>query len=444
MLYKISLTILFISLFVQQIKGFNSDTLDVDDNTFIKVDSIEIRGNETTEDFVIMRELTFKNGDEISGKILSYNKERIYSLGLFNFVKLFAEKNDSVIVIVINVDESWYIYPIPFLSVRDKDLKQTSYGMSLLYRNFRGRNETIQAVASFGYDKFYYLSYLNPLLIESQGIIFSSSILYQTPVNKSRKAEIIHGGSFDYTVASGAFSFGKRLNQFNDVYLISGYNYVEAPEINFKGITASDGNIDRGMMMGMMYVYDTRDLKQFPTNGIYSKFDFLHKGLFNSKINYNVWGIDFREYRKVIENLTGKWRVAYRNTFGDYVPLYDYFFFGYLDYIRGHRNNVREGKNILMTSFETAYPLLKEWDVSLDLPLIPKNLTSARIAFHLNLFYDAGITYNKIEQLSMNNFDSGFGAGITILVLPYNAIRFEYAFNNKGKGEFLIGSGFSF
>jgi outer membrane protein assembly factor BamA len=356
MLYKISLTILFISLFVQQIKGFNSDTLDVDDNTFIKVDSIEIRGNETTEDFVIMRELTFKNGDEISGKILSYNKERIYSLGLFNFVKLFAEKNDSVIVIVINVDESWYIYPIPFLSVRDKDLKQTSYGMSLLYRNFRGRNETIQAVASFGYDKFYYLSYLNPLLIESQGIIFSSSILYQTPVNKSRKAEIIHGGSFDYTVASGAFSFGKRLNQFNDVYLISGYNYVEAPEINFKGITASDGNIDRGMMMGMMYVYDTRDLKQFPTNGIYSKFDFLHK----------------------------------------------------------------------------------------DLPLIPKNLTSARIAFHLNLFYDAGITYNKIEQLSMNNFDSGFGAGITILVLPYNAIRFEYAFNNKGKGEFLIGSGFSF
>ncbi len=41
-------------------------------------------------------------------------------------------------------------------------------------------------------------------------------------------------------------------------------------------------------------------------------------------------------------------------------------------------------------------------------------------------------------------YDTGWGFGFTLLILPYNAFRFEYAFNEMNEGEFIIETGFSF
>ncbi len=420
------------------------DSLIVADDTWITVDSIEIRGNDVTEDFVILRELTFKPGDRVNGKMLNFNRERVYSLGLFNFAKVYAIKDNEFVKAVIDVEESWYIYPIPFVDIRDKDLSRTSYGFNLLFKNFRGRNETLQAIASFGYNKFFLLSYFNPLLIPSNDISLLVSMLYQTPLNQSLKAAYIHGDDFDYVLSSGAVTIGKRLNQFNEIYGTVGYSYVESPPGSYEGIMASGTNIDRALLLGATYVYDTRDLKQFPNNGIFGKVDLIHKGIVDNRIDYNLLSIDFREYRRMFEDITSKWRFAYSHSFGKFIPLYDQAFFGYEEFIRGHYNDRREGHNSIVASVEAAVPIVKEWDFGLDLPLLPKKLTSARVALHFNLFYDTGITYNNKEPLRYSQFDSGWGFGLTMLVLPYNAARFEYAFDEQGNGEFLFGTGFSF
>lgn len=420
------------------------DSLIITNETWVKIDSIEITGNDITEEFVILRELTFKAGDTVNGEILSFNKERVYSLGIFNFVSIYARQNESFITAVVDVKESWYIYPIPFLSIRDKNLDRSSYGLSLLFKNFRGRNETVQAVASFGYDKFFLLSYYNPVLIENPELELMMSVLYQTPINKSPKAELIYGASFDYRLAVGILSIGKRINHFNQLYGFLGYNYVEAPTKNFFGITASDAPIDRAMILGAGYIYDSRNLKQFPNEGIFGKIEFTNKGFGNSKIDYNILWLDFREYRSFYNKFTTKWRLAYRHSFGKFVPLYDNSFLGYEEYVRGHRNDEREGNNMFLTSLEMSFPIIRDINVSLDLPLLPTRLTSARIGLFLNGFIDTGITYNNGESWNVNNFDSGWGFGITILVLPYNALRLEYAFDELRNGEFLIGTGFSF
>ena len=445
MYYKPITLFIILYSFASVIIAFSEpDSLILTDETWVKIDSITIRGNDITEDFVILRELTFKPDDEVNGKMLSFNRERIYSLGLFNFVRVFAVQSGTKIKVVIDVEESWYIYPIPFVNIRNKDLDRTSYGMSILYRNFRGRNETVQAVASFGYNKFFLLSYFNPLLIESADINFFTSYLYQTPLNKSTKAANIYGDDFDYVFGLALVTLGKRINQFNEVFGTVGFSYVDAPSGNVKGIMASNSGIDRTLALGGAYVYDSRDLKQFANNGIYGKIEFLHKGLLDPDISYNLFALDFREYRPLFEEITSKWRFAYTHSFGKFVPLYDQAFFGFEDFIRGHYNDRREGQNSFMTSVEAAVPIVKEWDFSIDLPLLPKKLTSARIGLHFNLFFDAGITYNNNERISLKQFDSGWGAGLTLLFLPYNAVRFEYAFDELGNGEILFGSGFSF
>ncbi|MBN1302035.1 MAG: hypothetical protein JW995_12550 [Melioribacteraceae bacterium] len=439
------LVLILLPVFGDKINAFtSSDSIYVPDNEMIIVDSIIISGNDITEEFVILRELTFKEGDTIGVRDLKFNEERIYSLGLFNFVDLYTKRENENLNVIIEVDESWYIYPLPYLDLQDSDLNRATYGLSVLYRNFRGRNETIIAVATFGYDKFYLLSYENPLFIEEADINLAASFLYQTPVNKSPTAEIIYGRQFDYKVVNGFLTIGKRLNQFNEFYGSAGYSYVEVPGLFNTGITATGTRIDKSFLAGASYIYDSRDLKQFAQNGVFARIEYLHNGIWNDKIDYNIFIVDFREYRKLTGELRSKWRINYRHTFGRFVPFYDYSFFGYSSYLRGHRNKVREGQSSIIASVEAAYPVVKEWKIKMKLPLLPERLTSARIGIHLHMFYDAGITFNKNESLSLNKFDSGWGAGITFLLLPYNAFRFEYAFNQFGVGEFLIGTGFSF
>ncbi|MBL1214114.1 MAG: BamA/TamA family outer membrane protein [Ignavibacteriae bacterium] len=408
------------------------------------VDSIEIRGNDITEDFIIRRELTFKAGDKINNKIIEFNKERIFSLGLFSKVELFTEKINTDTLLVISVKETWYIYPIPFLYLRGGDFDKSSYGLNFLYKNFRGRNETLRAIASFGYNPNYQISYFNPVLISKTDISFSFGFSYLKSSNRSIKAETLFGKEFDHKIYSTFLIVGKRINLYNEIKLVSEFRYVETPEKYIPEINGSKDRIDHNLSLGINYTFDTRDLKQHPKSGFLASVSYSHLGFEIDDIDYNLFRIDFREYVRIFNELTFKWRLDYRHTFGKKVPLYDYSFLGVGDYIRGHRGDDQEGNNFILSSFEFNHPIVEEWNLSLDIPFLPKRLTSARIGIHANIFFDTGLAYNNGETWKLSDFQSGWGVGITILALPFNAFRIEYAFDEVKNGELIFGSGFSF
>jgi outer membrane protein assembly factor BamA len=420
------------------------DLLTLKDDETIKIDSVKIIGNDITLDFIILREITFRSGDITSGKVLRYNRERVFSLRLFSNVDFYINQENAKNILVIDVKESWYIYPLPFLRAQNRDFKKSTYGINLLYRNFRGRNETIRAMMGFGYDPFYSLSYENPALSYKNELGIQITFLYSRPTNKSSSAKSIIGDDFRYKIFSQTFGASKRFDQFNTGFVWLGFDYIETP-IALGGISASGGKIDRTLYAGLGYFYDSRDLKQFSENGLYTFARFLHKGFGINNISYNEFEIDFREYRRIYGQLLGRWRFNYRAAFGEVVPFYNYSYLGYEERrVRGHVNDIREGLSYILTSFELGYPIVKEWDLSIKLPLLPEKLTSARIGIYLTSFFDTGNAFKFKEPISLNGFYSGYGFGITVLILPYNAMRFEYALNELGKGEFLIGMGFSF
>lgn len=438
--------LIFISFLILSISlnAFQSDSLIISKNTYLKIDSLEIRGNESTEEFVILRELTFKIGETVNGETITYNRERVYSLGIFNTVEFYVIQKININILVIDVQESWYIYPIPFVKFRKDGLKDASYGMNFIYKNFRGRNEVLQLLFSFGYDPTFGVNYYNPLINEEHQLNLRLAAAYQKMSNKSDEAEVLYGKEFDYDFYGGSILLGKRLNQFNNIYLVTGYQRYKSPKTNISRVTASGNEEDHSLMLGVQYGYDSRDLAQFAKEGVFFSAQLLHKGFGLRNISYNVFEMDFREYRNLIGQINGKWRIANRQTFGKLVPYYDLSYLGYEEYVRGHRRENREGNNYFLMSFEIYHPILDEWTLSLDLPLIPKKLTTARIGIQLNLFADTGIAYNNGERWNINNFLSGYGVGLTFLFLPYNSIRFEYALNEYREGEFLIGTGFSF
>ncbi len=411
---------------------------------FVKIDSFEIRGNKITEDDIILRELTFAKGDTVSNYDIEFNRERIFSLGIFTRVDLYVKKVDEKNILVIDVEESWYIYPIPFVELKDRDWKKFSYGLDIVIQNFRGRNELLQTRGSLGYDPSILLSYYKPEIIKGSDIFFNSALSYSNVKNKSQIAEYLYGGQFDQKIFSGLISIGKRFGNFHRFGFDIGYEYVASPRF-IKGISASNERIDRMPVAGATYSYDSRDLAQFPKNGIYALADLQFKGLGMNNIKYQIANIDFREYRPVIDNLYFKWRFAARVAFGNLIPFYDFSFLGYQERIRGHFNDIQEGNYYYLGSAEFYYPLIKDINVSLDfVPLLPKSLLTYRIALYSELFGDAGAAKLRHQKLNISDFQSGYGLGLTLLILPYNIVRFEFALNEFGQNEFIFDLGLSF
>jgi len=441
---KILLLIFFLVEGSLIVLGKGADTVFYNGNYSIKIDSIIIEGNKITDPEVISRELTFGIGDTLTNIIAEYNSNRIYSLGIFTWVSLVPYRVDNKNILLIIVSESWYIYPIPFVEFQDKDWTKFSYGLDFVIKNFRGENETLRAIAAFGYDPELVLEYAKPYIIRSESIYFDLEIYFQNAKNKSQKAYNLYGGEFYQKFVGGVIDLGKRFNLYNRLDIQAGYDYVDNP-IFIRGISASHSRIDRQFSLGASYLFDTRDLAQFPAIGTYAYASFFFKGLGIDNIDYHIAYLDFRKYFIAVDDLRFKFRLATRMTSGKLVPYYNYSFFGYDERIRGYFNNEMEGDNLYFGSVEVNYPMLKDININLDfVPVIPQSLLTYRFAIYAELFSDTGTITNWGQALSIRNFYSGYGFGFVFLVLPYNLLRLEYAFNDLGQPQFILGLGISF
>ncbi len=441
---KLYFILIFFICLISQIFPAKLDSLVYKGKYFAVIDSIEIRGNKITENDIILRELTFEKGDTVSNYTVEYDRERIFSLGIFTRVDLYIKKDGGINILIIDVDESWYIYPIPFVELKDRDWKKFSYGLDVVVQNFRGRNELLQARGSLGFDPSVLLSYYKPEIIKGSDIFFNSVVSYSNTRNKSKIAEYLYGGQFDQRIFHSLITIGKRFGSYHRFGVDFGYDYIASPEF-IKGISASNERIDRMPIAGAAYSYDSRDLAQFPKKGIFASAGIQFKGLGLNGIKYQIADLDFREYRHVFDDLYFKWRFASRISFGNLVPYYDFSFLGYQQRIRGHFNDVQEGNNLYLGSVEFYYPLIKDININLDfVPLLPNSLLSYRIALYSQIFGDAGVTKLRHQKLDLNDFQSGYGLGLTLLILPYNIVRFEFAMDELGRNEFIFDLGLSF
>ena len=421
-----------------------NDSTFITGNYSVKIDTIIIKGNKITEDFIIFRELTFKKGDTLTNSQASYNKDRVYSLDIFNQVKIYPVSYKNKIIAVIDVSESWYIWPIPFAELKNGDWNKISYGIDFAVKNFRGMNEKVRIKAGLGYDPSLTFDYIVPVLNYSENIYFSAQLSYNSVENKSLIAERKYGSVYDQKMINAQITLGKRISLFHNLSVTAGYNYVETPRY-VSGINASDQRIDRLLFLGAGYAYDTRDLAQFPRNGIYSSINFIMKGLGLNDINYQIYAFDFREYRPLFWDIFGKWRFTSRYTAGKAIPYYDYSVLGYQERIRGYLHDVLEGNDYYLTSLELFHPLIKDIDISLDfIPIVPKQFLSYRIALYTEIFADAGAVKQRNRSLGIRDFDSGYGFGFTFLILPYNILRIELAVNDKFNSEIVLDLGISF
>ena len=84
----------------------------------------------------------------------------VANLYLFNRVQfqLYPQDEESYILL-IEVTEKIYFYPLPILTIHERDWSKWSYGLKAVHMNFRGQNERLWVGFWFGYRPGFGLTY---------------------------------------------------------------------------------------------------------------------------------------------------------------------------------------------------------------------------------------------------------------------------------------------
>ncbi len=422
---------------------FARDTAAVVPESLYTVDTVIIEGNEHTKDFVILREMTLQPGSPITQAGLEYDKNRIYSLGLFNSVEMRAipSSTPGMADVHVKVTERWYIFPYPIFGLKDRDWSKVFYGFGFVHTNFRGRNEKLFTSAVFGFDPSVGISYRNPFLSSDGSYYIDSRLGYGLVHNRSVIAEEGLSQNFDERHFSTGLTLGRRIGIAHTLWLGVGFEMVDTRDRQPPTTIAADGR-DTYPVLSFGYLYDTRDLAEYASVGSLARFSVTKYGFPGKPLDFIRYNIDLRRHQPLVGPFTLQGRLFTDLAAGGHIPDYNHDYFGYNERIRGHFKEVMEGESMAGASLELHYPLLLPRYFVVN--FLPQEFGVWRFGVVAALFADAGTVWFRGNAVSIANAPRGYGGGIHFL-LPYGAVvRIEYAWNELRRGEFIADVGSSF
>ncbi len=407
----------------------------ISDSVIVTVDSVSIAGNFKTKDYILLRELYFNPPADISLKELALAQKRLLNLYLFNRVIFNLIDDDSRMVLLIQVAEQWYIFPLPILYLNERSWNKVSYGANLAYYNFLGRDITLNFTLAFGYNPEMRLSFRNPWFGGPLKLITSVAFYH-----KKVRSQNLQYRSLDDERTGFDWLLGRRFGHFFSTYITIGYLALSQPEL-----AKSPTGTDRLTVFSLNARYDNRDLRAYPHEGMDIHF-WIKRVQFREPAVYYRYGSRWRQYIPFGPHVTLAVRTEANFAHGN-IPLYDRAFLGYNNRIRGEFYTRYEGENLLIGGLELRFPIskIRYFDLpELAPPGFENYYRNLKFGLSAGVFYDAGAVWFQSEQLSNRHIHDGMGVGLHIH-LPYvDLFRLELAFDRKLNHQFIGEIGVAF
>lgn len=405
-------------------------------DSILMLDSIIILGNTKTKPYVVIREMETKPGDMLTSEAMSADRSRIENLGLFNRVDIgYLPDGEGRAILVVVVHERWYLYPFPIAGIKDRDWKKLYFGAGLMHQNFRGRNEKLFAAFVLGYDPAVMISYRNPMIDDELNHFLEVGLAWRVVRNRSLVVRI-GNENFDERHFSVGLTFGRRFSIANTAWVGLSFNLIRVADYRIGRTIDADGE-DAFPALTAGYVYDTRDLADYATDGTFIRSTITKFGIPGNPLDIIRYAIDMRRFVPLVPRISLAGRVFSDLAVAGQTPSYNRVFLGYDQRIRGHFTEVHEGENQFGASMELRFTLLTPKYFALDFIPIPE-FAVWKFGLFASLFVDAGTVWFRGEPFARDRFVSGYGAGLNFL-LPYGfLLRTEFARNESRRGEFIL------
>jgi outer membrane protein assembly factor BamA len=388
-----------------------------------------------------------KENDSTDTETLQEDYSNIVNLGLFNKVEFIPipDISGNKVNLLIDVEETFYFIPIPQGGFKEGSLKKSWGGIKLLWRNFRGRNETLQTSFGIGYEPFFSVGYFNPWIGEKSRFFVGGNFSFNKSVNKDIIEDannyIIKDSAAEYNVYSysGNLQTGKYLSKYFNISLIYAYNYNYIPDSK-NGRSSSPDGTDIYSTVTFITAYDKRNNSNFTTHGTAFSAQYSKYGILNDVFDYNRIEINFRKYIPV--RIKGDYFISYAfwlrgvSNFGGSVPKYKLEVYGYDVYVRGWNDYLFEGDNSIGYFSELRIPLIQHFYVKGKEHFIIKKLPVFRdltyqYGLYLTPFFDIGTVFFRNQVLNKLQFQNGYGIGLNF-ILPFNFVaRVDISFNKQ-------------
>ncbi len=148
----------------------------------VTISDVVVSGNKKTKIFIVMREVSFRKGDQLTEteleREMQLTRQQLMNTSLFVDVTVYISSsvktgNSNTRAIAIDLKERWYLFPTPYFRLIDRNfnqwwveqhrsLERVNYGLKFIQNNFTGRNDDVDIWLITGYTQQITLRYNLP------------------------------------------------------------------------------------------------------------------------------------------------------------------------------------------------------------------------------------------------------------------------------------------
>ncbi len=429
--------------------------------------TILFAGNSVTKERVLRAELDFREGDtlalaELSAR-LEANRRRLFNLQLFHSVVVQASCGNGGLLVVFGVQERWYTFPVPILSLADRNLRAWSeradrwrridYGIHLSQYNFRGRNEQLRANLQLGFNRKYELFYEAPGLGTYRrlglgaGFSFSQSrtVDYATQADKLVPLQADAGFPIQRFYATAGLRL-RHTVQFLTAFDASYHRERINDSTNYYNPNYYLGRTQREYLdLTLTSTNNKRNTFAYPLTGQYAQARLTHR-IFLDETTPDITTLRLKYARYIAlgrgfyyaAGLSGQARLAHRLAYADTRAL------GYEDLVRGYDEYVIDGRHYGLVQQGMSYQLLRPTSIRIK-ALGNDKINTIPLALYLNIFADVGyvaagatLPQNRLP----NQLLRAIGLGLHLVTYYDRVFTVEYTSNGLGQTGYFFRTDF--
>jgi len=430
------------------------------------IGNIEIKGNKVTQERIIRRELTFKEGDTITTPEIEIKRscENLLNRSLFNFVTIDTIQTlYGLTDISISVEERWYTWPGIIINQADRnfsswlksrDLDRLRYGFLIDKYNFRGANETLKFKFVAGFAQEFSLDYKDIFLDRKRQHSMSFSVGYKQqsklPYHTIGNKQIIlkHSQILQQKFTS-VVKYSYRAEHYNRHTLALSYNNLLVADtvVILNNDYLGSGN-KNAIFFSFEYSFERNktDSRAYPLKGHTAQYTFVTSYPLNPNKYLNQFFM--------VGEFTAYWELGNRFYFASGVKAKKSFIntqsymlrngFGYRDNLRGFEYYVVDGESFVLCKNNLKFNLLPTQVVTLN--YFPFNkfpqFNKVYFASYINLFFDWGYVndhsiFAQVNPLTNKHLYS-YGIGVDWVTYYDKVFRFDFVRNSLNEYGFFI------